>query len=230
MTHADTTITDAPLQEGSLPHYIAIEGPFGSGKRELAIKLAETLGYDALTENVEHNPFIDAFFKNNPAHALACHLYFLLDRKQILINQQKTEQHLKIADFIVHKDHFLAKTLLPEDEFEIYQQIFDYQAVELEEPDLVIYLQMPTLTIQRRLQEQPYANLETMHPSFLAQVNDAYRDFFHYYDDTPLLIVNAEGADFIHDTSVFNTLLEQLAGVQSGRHYFNPEFIPETPP
>ncbi len=212
-----------------IPHYIAVEAPLGSGKSEFSRKLAHKLRYKTLLEDADKNPFIDAFFKHNPKNALASHLYFLFERLHPTQNDHLKDKPSSkhISDFITEKDYFLAKTLLPAKEFTLYRKIFAQVKIEHPKPDLVIYLQMPTLSIQQRLEKAPYTHLESINPLFLEQVNDAYRQFFHYYDDTPLLIVNAADANFIDNPDTFFTLIEHLSNIQSGRHYFNPEFTPE---
>ncbi|MCY4045220.1 MAG: deoxynucleoside kinase [Cellvibrionales bacterium] len=231
MSHEPLPPKDSPsLSEplDSLPQHIAVEGPLGSGKTELAIKLSHHLDGHTLLENSEENPFIDAFFKHSSTNALGSHLYFLFERLTLQRRLQNTEDQAKITDFIIEKDHFLAEKLLSEEEFEIYKLVYQQSRLAVPTPDLVIYLQMPTLSIQQRLELHPLPQLKSINPNFLSQVIDAYCDFFHYYDDSPLLIVNASSIDFMEDPEIITALINQIAETHSGRHYFNPDFHSET--
>jgi deoxyadenosine/deoxycytidine kinase len=62
-------------------------------------------------------------------------------------------------------------------------------------------------------------NIEDM---YLKRLSDAYADFFHYYVDSPLLIVNAEQIDLVNSEADYQNLLEQIKVTTSGRHYYNP--------
>lgn len=57
---------------------------------------------------------------------------------------------------------------------------------------------------------------------YLEALCDAYTRYFHYYDDSPLLIVNAAEINLIESDADYRLLLDTLGNVTSGRHYFNP--------
>lgn len=226
-----TPFDNPPLKSPSLenlPQHIAVEGPLGSGKTELAIKLSHFLDGHTLLENIEENPFIDAFFKHASSNALGSHLYFLFERLSLQRRLKDAGTQAKITDFIIEKDHFLAEKLLSSEEFQIYQLVYEQSRIFLPTPDLVIYLQMPTISIQQRLELHPLPQLKSINPQFLTQVNDAYCDFFHYYEESPLLIVNASSIDFMEDPEIIAALIDQIAKTHSGRHFFNPDFHSET--
>ena len=52
-----------------------------------------------------------------------------------------------------------------------------------------------------------------------------YSEFFLYYDDAPLLIVNASEIDLANDEQDYRHLVDYLLDIRSGRHYFNPTFF-----
>ena len=53
-------------------------------------------------------------------------------------------------------------------------------------------------------------------------LSNAYAEFFHFYDDAPLLIVNAAEIDFAHNDAHYHALVEQIHDMDSVRLYFNP--------
>ena len=57
---------------------------------------------------------------------------------------------------------------------------------------------------------------------YLAEINDAYTQYFHHYSETPLLIVNTNQVNFSENKSDFLYLAQQISKVKKGRHYFNP--------
>jgi len=57
--------------------------------------------------------------------------------------------------------------------------------------------------------------------NYLEKLADSYAKFFYYYDDAPLLVVNAESIDPIHNDEHFNMLYEEVVSVKYGKHFFN---------
>ena len=56
------------------PRFIVVEGPIGVGKTTLAKRLAESLSGNLILEEVENNPFMDRFYKDNLSSGLPAQL------------------------------------------------------------------------------------------------------------------------------------------------------------
>lgn len=210
----------------TLPKFIVIEGPIGVGKTTLATRMAEVFNYQTLLENADDNPFLDDFYKNRQNNALATQLHFLFQRAKQLENLRQTDlfEPVRIADFMIEKDRLFAETLLSKDEFALYSTVFDKLRIEPPRPDLVIYLQASTHTLLQRVNQRGIRSEQNINAEYLEQVNQAYSRFFHFYDDAPLLIINAEQINIEDDDKTFNSLINYMLGIQNGRHYFNPSF------
>ncbi|EQD56269.1 deoxynucleoside kinase, partial [mine drainage metagenome] len=50
----------------------------------------------------------------------------------------------------------------------------------------------------------------------------AYTRFFHHYDDSPILIVNASEINPIEREEDYANLLSEIGRTRAGRHFFNP--------
>ena len=210
----------------SLPKFIAIEGPIGVGKTTLAERLAEAFNYQTLLENTNENPFLEDFYKSRQSNALATQLHFLFQRAEQLQNLRQSDlfEPVHIADFMIEKDRMFAETLLNPEEFNLYSKVFDSLQIDPPTPDLVIYLQASTHTLLQRLQQRGNRNEQYINAEYMQQINEAYSRFFHYYDDAPLLIMNAEQIDIVSNDEAFNSFINYMLGIHSGRHYFNPSF------
>jgi deoxyadenosine/deoxycytidine kinase len=66
---------------------------------------------------------------------------------------------------------------------------------------------------------------QSIEQSYLEKINAGYSEFFLYYDDAPLLIVNAAQIDFANSERDFAQLADYLGTVRGGRHFFNPTFL-----
>ncbi|WP_226666245.1 deoxynucleoside kinase [Microbulbifer aggregans] len=212
------------LQGKDLPRFIAVEGNIGVGKTTLAKKLAATFNYDTLLEQPEDNPFLERFYRDPKSAALPTQLHFLLQRSQQIqaLRQSDLFKPVRVADFLIEKDQLFAEVTLDSDELQLYRQVFDHLTLEAPKPDLVIYLQAPLNVLQERIHKRGIAAERTISNDYLATLNEAYTNFFHYYDEAPLLIVNCAEIDIVDSHKDYLQLVEYLLNVNSGRHYYNP--------
>lgn len=207
-----------------LPRFVAVEGAIGVGKTTLARHLAQTLGYDLLEEQADANPFLERFYANPKAAALPTQLFFLFQRAQQLqdLQQQDMFQSTRVADFLMDKDQLFAQVTLDDDEYNIYQQVYAQLDIDPPTPDLVIYLQAPNDVLESRIRNRGKDAERNLEAEYLSRLNDAYMQFFHYYDRAPLLIVNAAELDLANNPDHYQQLVNYMLTVKSGRHYYNP--------
>ena len=144
------------LSLATIPSYIAIEGPIGIGKTTLAKRLADSFNYETLLEEAETNPFLERFYQDRRSNALPTQLYFLFQRMRKLqdLRQGDIFQQVRISDFLIDKDPLFARITLDDDEYRLYQTVYDNIIEDLPKPDLVIYLQAPTETLYERVQRR----------------------------------------------------------------------------
>ena len=208
-----------------LPRYIAVEGPIGVGKTSLAKRLAESFNYDIVLEKPEVNPFLERFYRNPKQHALATQLFFLFQRSQQLqgLKQNDLFEPVRVADFLIEKDMLFAQQNLDPDEFQLYQTVYQHLTIDAPAPDLVIYLQAPTPVLLARIQKRGIAAEQAIEADYLERLNNAYTTFFHYYDRSPLLIVNCSDLDLVGRDDDYEQLVNQIKSGLRGVHYFNPK-------
>jgi deoxyguanosine kinase len=209
---------------GENPCYIAIEGPIGVGKTSLAQRLADSLNGDLLLEQAEENPFLERFYREPRAGALPAQLYFLFQRARQMqeLRQGDMFQPVRIADFLMDKDRLFARLTLDDDELALYEQVYGQLTLDFPTPDFVIYLQAPPDVLLKRIARRGRACELHIDADYLRRLSEAYAHFFHYYDTSPLLIVNAAVVDLAGSDPVYQALLERVRNIRSGRHYFNP--------
>jgi deoxyadenosine/deoxycytidine kinase len=100
--------------------------------------------------------------------------------------------------------------------------VYDNLTMQHRIPDLVIYLQAPMTVLKARVNQRGIGYEQRIEDGYLQRLADSYADFFHYYDASPLLIVNAEQIDLVNNEQDYQNLLEQISTLTSGRHYYNP--------
>ena len=206
------------------PEYIAIEGPIGVGKTSLSKRLAESFNHELLLEKSEENPFLDRFYKEPKQYALSTQLFFLLQRAQQLqeLRQEDMFQPLRIADFLIDKDQLFAKENLDPDEYALYLNVYNHLTVDAPTPNLVIYLQAPTDVLLDRIRKRGIYSEQLIERDYLENLNNAYTEFFHYYDKAPLLIVNTSEINLVTNDEDYQRLIRYVASRPAGTNFFNP--------
>ncbi|MBL1319744.1 MAG: deoxynucleoside kinase [Methylophaga sp.] len=204
--------------------YIAVEGPIGVGKTHLVKRLAESFSGTVVLEQPENNPFLEKFYIHPKQSALPTQLSFLMQRVRLSKELQQDDlfSSLKITDFMVEKDRIFAQITLDDDELALYNMVYDNLTMQHRIPDLVIYLQAPMTVLKARVNQRGIGYEQHIEDGYLQRLADSYADFFHYYDASPLLIVNAEQIDLVNSEQDYQNLLEQISTLKSGRHYYNP--------
>ena len=227
MTDASFDNLHFDFEGRTLPRFVAVEGNIGVGKTTLAKRLASTFSYQTLLEAAEENPFLERFYLDRKRNALPTQLYFLFQRSQQFreLRQGDMFSPLRIADFLLNKDPLFARVTLDDDEFNLYKKVYDQLIIDAPKPDLVVYLQAPVDTLMKRVRQRGIAAEQRIDLEYLQQLNEAYTQLFHYYNDTPLLIVNAADIDLANNPAHYRELVEYMLTIRNGRHYYNPSTI-----
>jgi len=138
------------------------------------------------------------------------------------LRQADMFEPVRVADFLMDKDRLFARLTLDSEEYKLYEQVYSHLTIDVPKPDLVIYLQAPVEVLMKRIHKRGIGYERAMESAYLKSLCDAYTQFFHFYDEAPLLIVNAADINLVASEADYQALLEQLSLVKSGRHYFNP--------
>lgn len=196
--------------------YVVVEGPAGVGKRQLAERLAHHWSMRYIGDPVDKNPFLERFLRGMPHHALATQLSFLTERAELaheMLHGELMREPL-VSDFLFERESLYARLVLEDDEHALYRRLAKPLFQEFPAPDLVIYLQ-PSL-------EASLAKIaETRVPKGLVErTHEAYSAFFHQYEVSPLLIVNADHFN-LESLEDFELLLRCISDMRGQRSYFN---------
>ncbi len=212
------------MKPDSLPRFIAVEGPIGVGKTSLTKRLASSLNYETFLEAPERNPFLERFYQNRKQAALQTQLFFLFERARQIqdLRQGDMFEPVRVADFLLEKDRLFAEINLDSDEMLLYDKIYEHLTINAPTPDLVIYLQAPVDVLLERIQIRGIPSEQNIERSYLNQLVDAYTQFFHYYDKSSVLMVNAAEIDLANSDHDYEHLLSYLKSAPRGRQYYNP--------
>jgi len=204
--------------------YIAVEGPIGVGKTALARRLATEFGSRFLLEQVEENPFLRRFYEEPERYAFQTQLFFLLERyrQQHELGQLDLFSEGIVADYLFAKDAIFAALTLNADEFQLYQQIFQLLDRRLPRPDLVIYLEARPEVLLRRLRKRDRDFERGITPEYRDRLAEAFREYFHHYTETPLLVINCSDIDFVEHGGDLADLIKEIRGMRQGVQHYIP--------
>ncbi|HEY9269192.1 MAG TPA: deoxynucleoside kinase [Methylotenera sp.] len=206
--------------------YIVVEGPIGSGKTTLAKMLVDKFPVDYLSEKAETNPFLPRFYQDAQRYGLPTQLFFLFQRANQIKDLSQRDMFAKpiVADFFLEKDPIFARLNLDDEEYALYHQIYQHLQIKAPKPDLVIYLQTPIDALMERIEERSISYEQEIPREYIERLANAYSEFFHSYDASPVLIVNNEKLNILKNKSAFDLLLSRIEQIKGQREFFNPNF------
>ena len=199
--------------------FIAIEGPIGVGKTALIDALEREYGklsMQTFREELDPNPFLEQFYLDKQKYAFQTQIAFMLARyKQYGILQKKLRQpdlfedcKLYVSDFIFEKNDIFAElTIEDEQEWKLYQQIRDVlfeSTKKITKPNFVVYLRAGEETLY------PRVNNKHITKDYLHRLTTLYDRYFFHYKVSPVLIIDVNNVDFVHDPLPVATIINSI--------------------
>jgi deoxyadenosine/deoxycytidine kinase len=205
------------------PRFIAIEGPVRVGKTTLADILADRLKADRMRD-VDDNPFLKAFYGEEPGAAFNSQMYFLVERFRQFraLDVSASANHVVVSDYIFQKDKIFAYLNLSDAELQLYEQYYRIFAEQVPIPDLVIYLQAKPEMLKKRIEKKKVPFESRISEEYLKAVVNAYEHFFFRYRSSSLLVIETSEIDFVDRNEDLNQLLRRLSEPVRGTQYFLP--------
>jgi deoxyadenosine/deoxycytidine kinase len=201
--------------------YLAVDGPIGVGKTSLVDRLVRRFEAVKVLEDVE-NPFLPDFYQDRSGAAFQTQMYFLLSRfkQQREVVQHELFQRLVVADYIFQKDKIFAYLTLSDDELALYDKLYATLEPSVAVPDLVLYLTADVDTCMARIRRRGRGFEREISADYMSELIDAYNHYFHYYNRSPLLVVDTRNLDLVAKGGDFDELVEQLKRPIRGTEYF----------
>lgn len=204
--------------------YIVIDGPIGVGKTSLVTLLARELDAQAIFEGAEENPFLMDFYRDPVRYRFQTQIFFLMSRfaQQERFFQPDLFNQVTIGDYLFAKDRIFAYLNLNDNELALYERIYKMLEPKIVRPDLVIFLQADTETLLQRIRLRARSFEKEINTDYIADVNEAYNQFFFRYAETPLLVINTTDIDFVNRRQDLDDLLKHIMNMRQGTQYYVP--------
>lgn len=204
-------------------HFITIEGNIGAGKTTLAHLLSKHFNARLILEEFADNPFLPKFYENPKQFAFPLELFFMAERyKQLkeMLHTKDLFQNVTVSDYLFSKCLLFAKVNLPEEEFRLYQKLFDIIQQQIVFPDILIYLHAPVNKLQKNIKKRNRVYEQNIADEYLFNLQETYTSYIKQHN-IKTIFIDASNADFLDNEKHLKVVLDALeADLEDGQHYF----------
>jgi deoxyguanosine kinase len=205
-------------------HFITVEGNIGVGKTTLTHLLAKHYNARLILEEFADNPFLPKFYENPAQYAFPLELFFMAERYKQLKDMLHTKdlfQSLTISDYLFTKCLLFAKVNLPEEEFRLYQKLFDIIHQQLSFPDILVYLHAPVQKLQSNIRKRNRSYEQSIPDEYLFNIQETYTSYIKQHN-IKTIFIDASNADFLGNEKHLQVVIDALEkDYDDGQHYFS---------
>jgi len=180
--------------------YIAIEGNIGAGKTSFAHQLQSDYNCKLILEQFDQNPFLPLFYQDPDRHAFTVEIFFMTERfKQMKSEMQSQDMFTEfvVSDYTFIKTLLFARKNLEEEEFKLFQILYNVISTNLPGPDLLVYFHRNVDILMANIQKRDRSFEKDITEEYLLGVQNAYFEYFRNILSYPILIIDLKDIDFI---------------------------------
>ena len=195
--------------------HIAVAGNIGSGKSTLTQMLARHYGWEARFEAVEHNPYLEDYYRDIHRWSFNLEVYFLKERFRDLIDIAKAT-HTIIQDRTIYEGVYVfmannkAMGHLSDRDYNTYMELFEQMMTVVRPPDLMIYLHASVPHLVGNIQKRGRDYEQTIQLEYLQNLNRRYDDFIYNKYPGRVMTIEKDDLDFLHRPKDFAQIVDRI--------------------
>lgn len=192
---------------------IIIDGPVGVGKTSLMEILVSEFGYKPFLEPVSDNPLLDKFYYNRKRYSFPLQIFFLNRRFAMLKDAQELDG--TIMDRSIYGDVIFARMLcdggdMEKEEYALYKELLANMLEHVQAPKLIIYLETSVDKVIEKIKKRGRDYEQVVEREYWEQLNKEYRDYFNYYNISPILKINVDELDYVNNNEHRNFVINLI--------------------
>ncbi|SHH48724.1 Deoxyadenosine/deoxycytidine kinase [Clostridium collagenovorans DSM 3089] len=200
-------------KEEVIMNAIIIDGPVGVGKTSLMEILVSEFGYKPFLEPVSDNPLLDKFYYNRKRYSFPLQIFFLNRRFAMLKDAQELDG--TIMDRSIYGDVIFARMLcdggdMEKEEYALYKELLANMLEHVQAPKLIIYLETSVDKVIEKIKKRGRDYEQVVEREYWEQLNKEYRDYFNYYNISPILKINVDDLDYVNNNDDRNFVINLI--------------------
>ena len=195
--------------------HIAVAGNIGSGKSTLTGLLAKHYGWEARFEAVDHNPYLEDYYRDIYRWSFNLEVFFLKERFRDLLDIAQAD-HTVIHDRTIYEGVYVfmannkAMGHLSDRDYETYMELFDQMMSVVKLPDLMIYLRASVPHLVGNIQKRGREYEQAIQLEYLQNLNERYDDFiFHKYPGK-VMTIDKDTLDYQNNPKDLATIIDRI--------------------
>ena len=195
--------------------HIAVAGNIGSGKTTLTGMLAKHYRWEPRYEAVDHNPYLEDYYRDLQRWAFNLEVYFLKERFRDLLSIVQSE-HTIIQDRSIFEGVYVfmannkAMGHLSDRDYNTYMELFEQMMQVVKLPDLMIYLRASVPHLVAGIQKRGRDYEQTMQLEYLENLNRRYEEFISRHYKGRVMVIDKDSLDFEHQPKDFATIVDRI--------------------
>ena len=195
--------------------HIAVAGNIGSGKSTLTRMLARHYGWEARFEAVDHNPYLEDYYRDIHRWSFNLEVYFLKERFRDLIEIEKSE-HTIVQDRSIFEGVYVfmqnnkAMGNLSDRDYETYMELFEQMMSVVRYPDLMIYLRASVPHMVGNIQKRGREYEQTMKLEYLENLNRRYDEFIYKMYKGKVMVIEKDELDYQNNPKDFARIVDRI--------------------
>jgi deoxyadenosine/deoxycytidine kinase len=195
--------------------HIAVAGNIGSGKSTLTQLLARHYGWEARFEAVDHNPYLDDYYRDIKRWSFNMEVFFLKERFHDLIDIAKAD-HTIIQDRTIYEGVYVFMENnrdmgnLSERDYETYMELFEQMMSVVKLPDLMIYLRASVPHLVSNIQKRGRDYEQSIQLEYLQNLNQRYEDFIQHKYTGRVITIEKDHLDFLNIPKDLSGIIDKI--------------------
>ena len=195
--------------------HIAVAGNIGSGKSTLTKMLAKHYGWEPRYEAVEHNPYLEDYYRDIHRWSFNLEVYFLKERFRDLLAIAEAD-HTIIQDRTIYEGVYVfmqnnkAMGNLSERDYLTYMELFEQMMSMVRLPDLMIYLRASVPHLVGNIQKRGREYEQTIQLDYLQNLNERYEDFIYNKYPGQVMTIEKDDLDFLNRSNDFALIVDRI--------------------